>query len=286
VFGVFRNRSPQAVAISFSIFISAALIVLSILGTLAPAERIAHVPLTFVESIFGDVSGFVDSTAAELVELRTLRQRNQELEQSLALFQAEVAESREIRSDYDRLAALVNYVRTKPGDWRYVAADVIGEDTLPSVRTIHLNKGTRDGVALNDPVVTELGLVGRVTRISATGCEVLLITDQSSSINIRLQTSRDKGLVRGTLSGDLVLTFVDSTGQIRPGDLVLTSGETQMFPADLVVGQAGNPTLSQDRLFQEAPVTSFVDFSRLEIVLIITNWEPVDLDVFTGETGQ
>lgn len=283
---MFRNRSPQAVAISFSLFISVTFIILSLLGTIAPVENIAHIPLSFLESIFGDISGWVDETAAELVELRTLRERNKELEASLALFQAEVAESREIRSDYERLAALVNYVRTTSSDWRYVAADVIGQDTLPTVRTIHLNRGTRDGVSLNDPVVTELGLVGRVTQISATGCEVLLITDQTSSINVRLQTSRSKGLVQGTLSGDLLLAYVDTDGAIRPGDLVLTSGETQIFPADLVVGQVGNASLSADKLFQEAPLTSFIDFSRLEIVLIITNWDPVNVQIFQSESGN
>lgn len=282
---MFRDRSPQTVAIGFSLFVSVSLIVLSLLGTLSPAENLARVPLTFLEGIFGDISGWIDGTAAEMVELRTLRQRNQELEQSLALYTSEVAEAREIRSDYERLASLVNYVRTKPSDWRYVAADVIGEDTLPTVRTIHLNKGTRDGVSINDPVVTELGLVGRVIQVSATGCEVLLITDQSSSINTRVQSSRDRGLVQGTLSGDLLLAFVDADGEIRPGDLILTSGETQAFPADLVVGQVGNPSLSEDKLFQQAPLTSFVDFSRLEIVLIITNWEPVDLQVFQNQEG-
>ncbi len=267
-------------AISLSVGISVFLIALSLVGTLAPAESIARTPLTFLESIFGDASGWVDGTAAELAELRTLRQRNQELEESLALLQAEVAESREIRYDYERLAALVNYVAQTSADWQYVTADVIGQDTQPTVRIIHLNRGTRDGVEVGDPVVTELGLIGRVTQVAATGCEVLLITDQTSAVNVRLQTTRDTGLVQGTLSGDLVLTFVDTEAQIVPGDLVLTSGETQAFPADLIVGQVSSASLSEDKLFQQASVTSFVEFSRLDLVLIITNWEPVDLEVF------
>ncbi len=280
---MFRSRSPRAVAISMSLFISLTLIALSLLGVLAPAENLARVPLNFIEGIFGGLTHTVDSSAAELVEIRTLRQRNQDLEEALASFQAEVAELREIRSDYERLSALVNYVTQTRTDWDYVAADVIGEDTLPNVRAIHLNRGTRDGVVVGDPVVTEQGLVGRVTKVSATGCEVLLIIDQTSAVEVRLQSSRDKGLTQGTVSGDLVLNFVDDDATIRPGDLVLTSGETQNYPADLPVGQVGNPSLSEDKLFQQAPVTSFVDFSRLEIVLIITNWEPVDLSTFEEE---
>lgn len=274
------NRSPRGTAIMMAVFISATIMALSVLGTIRPVENTARTPLSIVQNFFGGFSQSIDSTAAELAELRTLRERNNELENSLALLQSEVAELREIRSDYDRLAELVNYVNQSNADWRYVAADVIGEDSLATLRTIHLNRGTRDGVAVNDPVVTAQGLVGKVTKVSATGCEVLLVTDQTSSVNVRLQATRDKGLVEGTLSGDLVLRFVDTDVPIQSGDLVLTSGETQTFPPNLIVGQVSSPTLSEDKLFQEAPVTSFVDFERLEIVLIITNWEPVDLEVF------
>ncbi|PJF42144.1 MAG: rod shape-determining protein MreC [Phototrophicales bacterium] len=274
------NRSPRSTAISFSIFISIALIILSLIGTLSPVENVARIPLTFLQNIFGEISTTINSTSAELAEVRSLRQRNQELEEALAAFQAEVAESREIRNDYERLAALVNYVTFTRDDWQFVAADVIGRDSSPTVRVIHLNKGTRDGVEIGDPVVTDQGLVGRVTQVSATGCEVLLITDQTSAVEVRLQSTRDLGLVRGTLSGDIVLSFVDADAQIIPNDLVLTSGATQRFPPDIIVGQITNPTLSEDRLFREAPMVSFVDFNRLEIVLIITNWEPVDLAVF------
>ncbi len=274
------NRSPRSAAISMSLLLSVTMLILGLVGTLAPAESVARVPLTFLQNIFGDISTTINSTGSELAEVRSLRQRNQELEESLAIFQAEVAESREIRSDYQRLAALVNYVTFNRNDWRYVAADVIGRDSSSSLRIIHLNRGTRDGVEVGDPVVTDQGLVGRVTKVSATGCEVLLITDQASAVEVRLQSTRDLGLVQGTLSGDVTLSFIDTDAQIIPNDLVLTSGATQRFPADIIVGQITNPTLSEDRLFREAPMVSFVDFNRLEIVLIITNWEPVDLSVF------
>lgn len=274
------NRSPRTVAIGGALFISITLIVLSLLGTLSPAERIGRVPLTFLEDTLGGFSGSLDSTADDLAEVRSLRTRNRELEEALADFQAELAELREIRSDYDRLVDLLNYTTQTSEDFRYVTADVIGRDTSGVVRTIHLDKGTRDGVAVGDPVVTDLGLVGRVVKISATGCEVLLITDVNSAVNSRLQKTRHVGIVRGTLSGDLILTFVNPDAEVQVGDLLLTSGETQNFPADLKIGQVTGVSLSDDELFQQASIRSLVDFSRLEFVLIITNWEPVDLSVF------
>jgi rod shape-determining protein MreC len=253
---------------------------------LAPAERLGRVPLTFLEDIFGGFGGSLEGTVDDLTEVRSLRQRNQELETALAAFQSELAELREIRSDYERLSALLDYETQTSSDWRFVTADVIGRDTAGAVRILHLNRGSRDGVAIGDPVVTELGLVGRVINISATGSEVLLITDQNSSVNARLQSSRDVGLVQGTLSGDLVLTFISPDADVIVNDLVMTSGETQAFPADLVIGQVTGVSLSADELFQQAALRSLVDFSRLEFVLIITNWEPVDLSVFENDGAQ
>ncbi|GIK62481.1 MAG: hypothetical protein BroJett018_02750 [Chloroflexota bacterium] len=280
------NRSPRTVAIGSALFISITLVILSLLGTLSPAESLGRAPLTFLENILGGFSGSIDSAADDIAEIRSLRTRNRELEEALADYQAELAELREIRSDYDRLVALLNYTTQTPEDFRYVTADVIGRDTAGVVRTLHLDKGTRDGVAAGDPVVTELGLVGRVVKVSATGCEVLLITDANSAVNARIQNpNRDVGTVRGSLSGDLVLTFVDPDAQIGVGNLILTSGEGQNFPADLIVGQVTGVSLSDDELFQQASIRSLVDFSRLEFVLIITNWEPVDLSVFDDTTG-
>jgi rod shape-determining protein MreC len=239
------------------------------------------VPLNLLESVFGNISGDASSFVDELAEVRTLRERNHELEVALAAYQSELADLRAFRSDYDRLAGLANYVGQIGGDWRYVSADVIGRDVNGVIRTIHINAGTRNGVAVGDPVVTEVGLIGRVTQVSATGAEVLLITDQNSAVNVRvLNDTREPGLVRGSLSGELILDFVDINGQIAENQQVFTSGETQNFPPNLLVGQISSVRISPDELFRQANIRSLIDFDSLRLVLVITNFEAVDLEVF------
>lgn len=279
----------RSATIIISIGICVMLILLSLIGTLAPAESAARVPLDLLQEVFGGGANRVTEFSQELQEVQTLRERNRELERSLAQFQSEVADLRAFRADYDRLVVLANYVGTVGQTWRYVSADVIGRDVNGVVRTIHINAGTRNGVAVGDPVVTELGLVGRVTRASATGAEVILITDQNSSVNARvLNDRREAGLVRGSLSGELLLDFVDINGELNEGQQVFTSGETQGFPPNLMLGQITSVRISSDELFQQAIVRSFVDFENLQLVLVITNWEPVDLQSFEtpadGET--
>ena len=120
---------------------------------------------------------------------------------------------REIASDYDRLAGLLNYT-TSAENQEFVTADVIGRDQNAVIRSIIINRGSRDGIAIGMPVVTELGLVGRVIRVSADASQVQLITDENSAVSARLQTTRDEGSVIGQLSGGLRLTFVNLDSNI------------------------------------------------------------------------
>jgi rod shape-determining protein MreC len=270
-----------------TLFLCLALVALSLVGTLAPAEGILRVPLTALQDVLGGTTGDVVIFSEELSEFRTLRERNAELERALAIYQSELAELRAFRADYERLTELVNYVGQKGQEWRYVTTDVIGRDVNGLVRTIHIAAGTRDGVAIGDPVVTELGLVGRVVQVSATGAEVLLITDQNSAVTARVMNdAQEPGIVRGSLTGDLLLGFVDINGQIAENQQVFTSGETQAFPPDILVGQISSVTISPDGLFRQATVISLVDFESLDIVLVITNFEPVDLTVFEEPTDE
>lgn len=282
-------QSPRTFTALMTLGLCVVLIVLSLVGTLSPVEGILRIPLTALEGIFGGATTDTTSFAEELAEFRALRLQNRELEKALSQYQSELAELRAFRSDYDRLVALSNYVGQKGQEWRYVTTDVIGRDTNGVVRTIHIAAGTRNGVQIGDPVVTELGLVGRVVQVSATGAEVLLITDQNSSVTARVQNeAREPGLVRGSISGDLILDFVDLNGQLAENQQVFTSGETQAFPPNILIGQISSVGFSINALFRQATVQSLVDFESLELVLVITNFEPVELDVFEtppeGET--
>ena len=261
------------------------LIYLSVTGALGPLEGIVAVPLNFAQRVVGSPARSVGGLVDDLSAYQRQKQRIDDLEEALAIYQAELAQLREKGADYDRLAALLNYNRFGPEDHEYVTCDVIGMGATGFVRSIQINCGRRDGVSMLDPVVTEHGLVGRVVQVSATGAQVLLVSDPKSRVNARLQTTRDDGVVLGQLSGDLIMSFIPIDSNVREGDLVMTSGLGQTLPADLLVGQVLGVSLAETELYQEARVRSLVDFDRLEMVQVIVNFEPVDLTVFQGEEG-
>jgi len=279
-------RGNRVFTFSMVVIIVTLLIYFSAQGALGPLEDIVSVPLTFIQDAIGGAAQGVSGFADDVSNFRKLERRNQDLEEALAVYQAELAELREKGQDYDRLAALLNYDRLGPEDRQYVTCDVIGTDTAGFVRAIQIDCGRRDGVGLLDPVVTELGLVGRVTKLSAAGAEVLMVTDPTSSINARLQSTREDGRVIGQLAGDLVMTNIPVDADVIEGDLVVTNGLGQTLPADLVVGQVLSVALAESELYQEARVRSLVDFNRLEIVQVIINFEPVDLSVFEEQEAS
>jgi rod shape-determining protein MreC len=265
-----------------SIFLSISLIVLSAIGILSPVENVASRPLNFLSGIFSDLSTSANDFVADLSEIQSLRERNGELEEQLILTQAELIELREIAIDYQRLSDLVDYT-TRTENRTFASADVISFDSNSFLRNIVINKGTRDGIAIGMPVVTELGLIGRINDVAANASRVQLITDQNSFISSRLQTTRSEGIVEGRLTGNLRMKFIPLGQAIQFGDLVVTSGLGGNLPPDLVIGQVESARQFEFELFQTAEVRSLVDFDNLEIVLVITSFEPIDLSVFADE---
>lgn len=276
-------RGGRLFSFAMTMVFVAMLLFMSSRGALGPLEGIVGFPLNLAQNAVGGVSQRVGGFIDDMQEYRTLRRRNDDLEEALAVYQAQLAQLREKAQDYDRLAALLDYDRFGPEDREYVTCDVIGMDSTGFVHAILIDCGRRDGIERLDPVVTELGMVGRVIQVSATGAEVLLLNDATSRVNARLQTSREDGVLIGQLTGDLVMSFIPVEAQVQEGDLVLTSGLGQMLPADVLLGQVLSVSLAESELYQEARIRSFVDFDTLEIVQVIINFEPVDLSIFQQE---
>lgn len=276
-------RGGRVFSFAMTMVTVALLIFFSSQGALGPFQSVVQVPVNLVQGVVGGAANRVSNLTRNVSDYRRLEQRNRDLEDALAIYQSELAQLREKGEDYDRLAALLEYDRFGPEDHEYVTCDVIGGDTTGFVQAIWISCGRRDGVDLLDPVVTELGMVGRVTQLSATGAEVELVIDPSSSINALLQTTRKSGVVLGQLAGDLLMSYIELDAEVVEGDLVLTSGLGQMLPADLVLGRVLSVALADNELYQEARVRSLVDFDRLEIVQVLINFEPVDVSVFEEE---
>lgn len=272
-------RSNRAVFFIATVLLAIGLILASRAGVLTPVEDVLAVPLNAVSGIFNRFALAISDNVSRFSDIQSLQKRIADLETALALYQSELVDLREINSDYQRLADLLAYT-TSVQNQEFVTADVIAVDQSGFLRTITINRGTRDAIAVGMPVVTGKGLVGRVTRVSANAAEVMLVSEQSSAVSARLQTTRAEGTVRGSAAGNLLMDMIPLDSQVREGDLVITSGLGGNFPPDIVIGQVTSIRLAATGLNQEAQVHSLINFDTLEFVLVITNFQPVDLSVF------
>ena len=209
-------------------------------------------------------------------DVASLRQRNAELEAEVSSLQAQVIQLQQQVGETDILAALVDFSLARSEN-TYKAAAVIGRDPSPFLHYVIINAGSNDGVLRGMPVVTNQGLVGRIDAVIADAARVQLITDPGSKVNVRLQNAETEASLVGSVTGDLTLELIPQDFDIEQGDLVLTSGLGGGYPPDLIIGQVVNIRSRDFDLFQQATVQPVVDFNRLQIVLIIINFQPVDI---------
>lgn len=227
---------------------------------------------TWVSTRFLGVQDFF-TAPRDIVSLRT---RNAELEAQVSELQAQVIELQQRVNETEILAALVDFSRTNPEN-TYKAAAVIGRDPSPFLHYIIINRGSNDEILRGMPVVTNQGLVGRVDAVIADAARVQLITDPASSINSMLQNAKTSALTLGSVTGDITLDMISQNITVEPGDLILTSGLGGGYPADVIIGQVLTLRSLEYELFQQATVQPAVDFSRLSIVLVITNFRAVNI---------
>ncbi len=209
-------------------------------------------------------------------DVASLRQRNAELESEVSELQAQVIQLQQQVGETDILAALVDFSLARSEN-TYKAAAVIGRDPSPFLHYVIINAGSNDGVLRGMPVVTDQGLVGRIDAVIADAARVQLVTDPASKVNVRLQNAETEASLIGSVTGDVTLELIPQDITIEQGDLVLTSGLGGSYPPDLIIGQVVNVRSRDFDLFQQATVQPVVDFNRLQIVLVIINFKPVDI---------
>lgn len=252
------------------------ILVLAFSGALGSASRGFTSVLVDIQTwVSSRFLGFQDFVTAPR-DIVTLRQRNAELESQVSQLQTQLIELQQRVNETEILAALVDFSRSNP-ESTYKAASVIGRDPSPFLHYIIINRGSNDDIRRGMPVVTNQGLVGRVDAVIADAARVQLITDPASSVNVRLKNADTSAVLYGSVTGDVSLDLISQNAAVESGDLILTSGLGGGYPADLIIGQIVTVRSLEFELFQQATVQPAVDFSRLEIVLVITNFRPVNI---------
>lgn len=200
------------------------------------------------------------------VALRTVHQENEALRRRLAelevQLQAERALARQSRV-FEELLAL-----RAATDLPTLSARVIGADPTPLFRTITIDRGTADGVRPDLAVIAPAGVVGRVIgQVGPRAARVQLLIDRTAAAGALIERSRAAGVVVG---GDstLRMEYVSNLADVRPGDVVVTSGIDGIYPKGFRIGQVEQVERGAG-LYKTIRVRPAVDFASLELVLVV-----------------
>jgi rod shape-determining protein MreC len=258
---------------------SLGLLVLSSSGRLAPAEGVAgRITQPFL-TVSNNLGRQITETISSLRNLATLHAQNQALQAQVDTLTIDNLRVQELEGENARMRELLKFKQLNPGyDFRggQVIARVISEGPSNYLRTITIDLGAQQGIERGMPVVTEAGLVGRIDKVGPDSATVLLLTDASSAVDAMIQrnNSRAVGVVQGVAGGKPVMDYIAQDADVTVGDLVITSGLGGGFPKGLIIGQVESVRRRDYEMYQQATVRPTVQFERLEIVLIITNFKP------------
>jgi rod shape-determining protein MreC len=250
-------------------------------GALHSAQRIGlSVLMPFevagerVSRPFRDAWGY----GADLVGAKS---ENAELRERVAALQKQLIEEQTAARENKRLRDLTRYISGPrfPDDYRAVVTRVVARPPSAYNQVVLVAAGSSHGIAVNDPVVTEDGLVGLVTEVTGNGARVTLLTDQASAVSALVLQSGAAGIVRhGPSDGSaLVLDRVGKDELVSEGNLVITAGWRtgnleSLYPRGIPIGMVASVGQQDVDLYKRIQVAPLVDFDSLaEVIVLVGN---------------
>ncbi len=276
-----KNLSSRAIILGTLALIIVAGLILDELGALVPLEGLFLQLTTPLQRLLDSVTEQILGASGSLGDLRNLREENRQLQSLVDQLMIENVRLKEVEAQNEDLRRKLGFSEAHP---QYIlrAAEVrgrvIGSEPNNFMSILIIDVGRRDGLRVGMPVVTERGLVGHVRTVGPNWAKVLLIVDPTSSVAALVQAARLPGVVSGRLGRDLEMNYIPQGETVAVGEVILTSGTGGNYPKGLVIGQIVEVIQNDTIAFQQAIVQPSVDFAQIETVLVLTSFEPIDMD--------
>ncbi|MEW6066050.1 rod shape-determining protein MreC [Desulforamulus profundi] len=239
---------------------------------LTPMETAIKDGLAPVQGVLMRIGGTFRNGVESITSLGRLPEENKALKEQVSLLKGQLYLQEELKQENQRLKQLLQYRDQYKQNFSTRVAAVIGRDPGNWFGIVTLNKGSKDGIVKNMPVVTPAGLVGKIVAVSSNTSQLMLITDPRSGVGAMVQESRVPGVLEGTTSGsgETRLIHVPKDTQLVDGQIIITSGIGRTFPKGVPIGRVVHVSDEPTGLFKTATVAPFADLHRLEEVLVIT----------------
>jgi len=198
-----------------------------------------------------------------------------QLYKEIAMLKTRIAKDQLILDD--NKAFRDQFHNTNPSPENLIPASIVGMPSffpgLNAPETFIVDRGTNDTVIMDLTAVFKDNLIGKVTKTNAHFSEISLISNKTTAIIAKTSQTNAAGVLKGAGNGEMILDNVVLSDSLKVGDIVVTSGNTDLqgkgFPPDLVIGKIISVAKTPSALFQRASVQSLIDISKLPMVFIL-----------------
>jgi rod shape-determining protein MreC len=240
-----------------------------------------------VSTVFSPISSVTDRALKPVRDLvnwfhETFDARGDraKLQDQVAQLRSQLARAQTTQGEAKELAALNQTLSggIVPDGTDPVTARVVGRSPTVWYSTVTLDKGSSDGIHVDDPVVAALGLAGKVTQTTPNTAQVTLITDSNSAVTARVNPGGATGVVEPNVGNpnDLQLDYLERGTQIAKGQMVVTAGFStgnlgSIFPPGIPIGQITRATVEEQQAYQRVHLEPFADLRDMSFVKVLTS---------------
>lgn len=219
------------------------------------------------------VTGQFSNVPEYLNGMNALMKENEDLKKEINNLQNQIISSEEMQAENTRLKKLLNFAQESMTDYEYVTTNVINRSQSNWYNTMIIAGGEDMGFAVNMPVVANGGLVGRIINVTSNTSEVMLILDKEGAVGSMVQETRAIGIVEGggNETDQMRLIHLSYDSALQKYNKVITSGLGGVYPKGLLIGYIKDWEVDAGGTTITAQVESFVDFDKLEEVMVIKN---------------
>jgi rod shape-determining protein MreC len=216
-------------------------------------------------------------------DLVNVRRDNDRLKAELAQLKTSQSRMVELETENRHLSDLLELTDVLGG--HSIAANVIGSDANGLSRTLVISQGSSNGLRPGMPVLSFQGVVGKVIAVSTHASRVLMIDDHNSALDSFDQRTRTRGIVAGVVDDGITMKYVERSQDVRPGDVIVTSGLDGIFPRGLLIGAIKSASGDGPGMFLNVTIAPAVDFRGVEQVLVVTQMPEQPDSIQAGTKG-
>ncbi len=209
-----------------------------------------------------------DGVSEQIQTRNELLDENRKLEQQLFLLRSDLLRFTQISQENERLRKLLG--SPVQADSRKMVAEILAVDSDPFVHQIVIDRGERNGVYEGQPVVNDLGVVGQVISVGKTTSRVLLISDLSHALPVRVMRNDIRAIASGTgILDELTLKNIPRSADLQEGDMLVTSGLGGRFPMGYPVAKITRFSYEEGKPFAEVKAEPLAALDRLRYLLLL-----------------